>query len=196
MFIGEKEFKRYKNTIYLVSKDGEVYSEYAKRLIKPLLRKIGEDKFYAYIDIYRNGKQRHTLLHRMVFESWCRELKEGEQVNHIDDNSLNNNIDNLYAGNQKDNIADCIKNSHRVGVVKQLIVFDKETKQKISFVPSILFCEYCGHSSSNGSVKRFFKRQWFNERYDLIYYDNIKNFKLLNENKGVTTIGDECNQVE
>lgn len=34
------------------------------------------------------------------------------------------------------------------------------------------------------------------ERYDLIYYDNIKNFKLLNENKGVTTIGDECNQVE
>lgn len=37
------------------------------------------------------------------------------QINHRDDNKENPSLSNLYLGNQKENISDCINNKHRVG---------------------------------------------------------------------------------
>ena len=38
IIINNEVFKQYKNTIYYVSKTGEIYSTYSKRLLKKMIR--------------------------------------------------------------------------------------------------------------------------------------------------------------
>lgn len=162
IIINNKILKQYKNTIYYISEDGDVYSTYSNKFLKHNIDLYG----YHRVDIQR----KHVKVHKLVFVTWIRELKEGEQINHKDDNKDNNNYKNLYAGNQKENIKDCIENNHRVGNIHYLTIFDKEKNQMITFSPASDFIKYSGHPCGNGSVKRMFKRNWFKERYEIIDY--------------------------
>lgn len=51
-----------------------------------------------------------VYLHHLVAEAFIGDRPEGLSVLHRDDNPLNNHIDNLYYGNQGENIEDAIKN--------------------------------------------------------------------------------------
>ncbi len=51
----------------------------------------------------------------------------------------NNHYLNLYAGTQKENIQDCIKNNHRVGNSHILILFDKEKIKLLNFTLQRIF---------------------------------------------------------
>lgn len=187
-----KEFKQYRyNPIYFVSSDGQVFSSFSKRIIKNNLR--GKNKQYYCVDVYINGSQKHIPIHKMVYDTWVRKIEDGEQVNHKDDNSLNNNLDNLYVGTQKENIQDCLKNKHRVGHMFYLTVYDKQANKVITFAPAKNFIEYCGHSNKSGSLNKFFSKNWFKARYEILEFKQIKN---IDELKGVTTIPDECKEVE
>lgn len=191
IYIKDKPFKQFRNTKYFCSQDGEIYSDWSQKILKQGYRRSGNKK-YAYIDINFETGQKHVPTHRIVYETWVGPLKNGEQVNHLDDNSLNNNLSNLYAGSQKENIQDCFKNNHRVGNCWILTIFDKEKQKTITFCPAKDFIEYSGHSCQNGGVSRMFTRNWFKKRYDIISYYLCKD---INEKKGVTTIPDECKEV-
>jgi len=181
------------NKNYYIDCEGNVYSKYAKKIIKPLVRNAREKK-YLYVDIFVNGKQRHMNIHRLVYSTWVGEIPEGLQVNHKDDNSFNNHYTNLYIGTQKDNIADSIKNgSHSISGMFYLTVFDKEKNQILTFCPSSDFIAYSGHPCANKSVKRMFKRNWFKKRFEVLEFKHIDN---LTHFKSVTTNGDECNHVD
>ena len=54
IYINNKEFRKYNDTYY-ISSNGEVYSLYSKKIIKPLKNKA-RGKEYLYVDIYENGK--------------------------------------------------------------------------------------------------------------------------------------------
>ena len=97
MLINNQEFKQYKNTQYFINNKGDIYSQYSDTFLKPMLRKHGGNKIYRYIDIQdkETHKQKHTLVHRMVADTWLRPLQKGEQVNHINDDSLDNRVENL-----------------------------------------------------------------------------------------------------
>lgn len=172
------------NKNYFVSEYGDVYSSFSKRCIKPILR--GKHKKYYVVDIYINGKQHHIPIHRLVYYVWVHPINSDVQINHKNDNSLDNRLTNLYAGTQKENILDSVNNKTRVGNIKYLIIYDKEKDITLTFCPSINFIDYCGHSCKNKSIKRFFSKKWFIDRYKIIKYDNIKNISTL---KSVTTIG-------
>lgn len=191
IFIDNKEYREY-NKNYYVSGIGEVYSLKSHKILKPLLNKT-RGKEYLYVDIYENGVKKHKKIHRLVYQTWIDKLNEDEQVNHKDDNSLNNNYYNLYKGTQKQNIEDCKKNNNRIGYLYKLILFDKKNNNKIIFCPAKKFIEYSGQNSNNGSIKKFFNKNWFKERYEIIEYKRIKN---KNEYESVTTKGDECSPVE
>ena len=191
IFLNDEEFKLYVPGYY-VSEDGKVYSYKSQKLLKWLFRGKGAKK-YPYVEVTINKVRKKVNVHRIVCETWIRKLNSHEQVNHIDDNKLNCNYKNLYIGSQKQNIADCFNNKHRVGNIIKMTLFDKETNEQISFCPASNFIEYSGHSNKSKSLKKFFSKDWFKKRYTIIEFKNIKNIKELN---GVTTIPDEFKEVE
>jgi hypothetical protein len=191
IFINGKIFKQYKNTKYYCDDCGTIYSDYSQKILKPLLRGKGTKTYYC-VDINFGKGQKHIPIHKIVYETWIGKISKDKFVLHKDDNQLNNNINNLYLGNQKENIQDCIRNNHRVGDTWVLTVYDKEKKETLTFCPAYNFIEYCGHPCANGGVKRMFNRNWFKVRFDIIDYRRCKN---LFEKKGVTTIPDECREV-
>lgn len=187
-----KTFKQIQSTKYYCDDEGNIYSEYSHKILKWLERGKANKK-YPYVDINFGDGQKHCYIHKLVYETWIGDIPESFSVLHKDDNQFNNNINNLYLGNQKENIEDCKKNNHRVGNTWILTVYDKEKKETLTFCPANKFIEYSGHPSANGSINRFFTRQWFIKRYEIIDYYQCKNLDIKN---GVTTKGDECSPVE
>lgn len=177
IIINEKVFKKYDETYY-VSEDGDVYSLYSKKCLKHSIDKDG----YHRVDIH----SKHIKIHKLVYLTWIGEIDDGKQINHKDDDKNNNHYSNLYIGTQKQNIQDCIKNNHRQGNIWYLTIYDKQTKNVITFCPASDFIAYSKHSCTNKSVKRMFGRNWFKKRYEIIDY----------KKKSVTTMGDECSPVE
>lgn len=193
IIINKEVFKRISDTYY-ISLDGKVYSTYSRKIIKTLYRLTSNGtKKYAYVDISFNGKQKHMPIHRLVYSAWIGSIPDGMQVNHKDDNSLNNKYTNLYAGSQKSNIEDCISNGHRVGNIFYLTVYDKKANKTVTFCPAGDFISYSGHTNKSGCLNKFFNKNWFKKRYDILEFKRINN---LDELKGVTTMGDECSPVE
>lgn len=99
------ECKRYKNTYYLVYADGKVFSERAKKFLKPRPDKQG----YLRVCFRIDGKSIDKQIHRLVAELFIREPKKDEVVNHLDFNKANNDISNLELVTQKENIQHSIK---------------------------------------------------------------------------------------
>ena len=185
-------FKRFRNTNYYCSEMGEVYSSFSNRILSPLKRRLG-GKIYLYVDINFGHGQRHVAIHRMVYEAWNGKIPEGLFILHKNDISTDNRLENLSAGTQKENIADCFRNRHRVGKRLILEIYDREKKKRLIFCPAKDFIKYSGHSAKNGGVSRMISRKWFQKRYDLIRYEQCKNLQQL---ESVTTIPDECREVD
>jgi hypothetical protein len=56
-----------------------------------------DSKGYAQYYPYVNKKRINVLVHRTVFETFCRKLEPQEEVDHKDNNKLNNRVENLQA---------------------------------------------------------------------------------------------------
>lgn len=192
IIINDKEFKQIRvNKNYWISSDGELYSEHANKIINASINSnLG--KLYKRVDIRVDGKPHHMMIHRLVYDTWISQITRNDQINHINDDSLDNRVENLYKGSQKSNIADCVRNGHRVGHIKYLTVFDKKVKKTLTFCPSSDFIEYSKHSCQNGSIKRMFNKNWFKKRYSIIDFKNVNDKRHL---KSVTTMADECKPV-
>lgn len=169
-FVGSKliynniEFKSY-DEMYYVSQNGDIYSTYKKGLLKHYIDCDG----YHRVDIHN----KHIKVHKLVFLVWNGDIPEGKQVNHYDDNKDNNSCTNLYLGDQKENIDDCIRNSHRIGNINPILIYDKKIGEEI-FFPSIKeFIEYTGHHIANGSISKLINKKWFKERFDIIKREGV-----------------------
>lgn len=87
---------------YLVSKDGQIYSNYIKRIMKFNITKDG----YYSIKLKDDNKYTHHMVHRLVAEAFIKKpdnILEYE-VDHIDNNRQNNNISNLRWVTHKENL--------------------------------------------------------------------------------------------
>jgi len=157
--LNSKEYAEY-NKDYFVSKDGEVYSVRSNMFLKHSIDCNG----YHRIDVY--GK--HIKIHKMVWIAWMGKIPEGFQINHKNDNKNDNSLSNLYLGNQKQNIQDCINNNHRVGNIKTLTLKDKYTGTITTYRRCKDFLDICEHSCVSGSFSKVSKTNWFNERYEII----------------------------
>ena len=192
IIINKEVFKQIRfNERYYINQNGDVYSTYANKIIKPLLHGRNNKK-YKYVDIYVDGKQRHMKIHRLVYDTWVRNINSDELVLHKDDDCLNNNVSNLYVGDQSENIDDCFENGHRVGNVFYLTIYDRDIDKTITFCPASDFIKYSGHPCANGNLNRMFSKNWFKKRYKIIEYKRINNIIEL---KDVTTMADECKPV-
>ena len=196
ILINNKFFKQFRNSIYYVSKDGEVYSTYCNKIIKGLKRGI-KGKTYLYVDIKNDNtkKRQHMNIHKMVYIAWVGEPKENEVIRHINDNSLDNRLCNLSCGSQKENIRDCFNNGNRVGNYKYITIQNKKTKEYKTFCPCVEIYTYF-NLTKRESLDRILRKKWFLKQFLVISIGNINNVSELNYYKNVTTMGDECSPVE
>jgi hypothetical protein len=86
-----KEIKDYENLYSFDLNTNKVYSHYSSLYLKPYLNKNG----YYRIQLNKKGYQKNIFLHRLVYEAHNGPIPDELYIDHIDNNSQNNNIDNL-----------------------------------------------------------------------------------------------------
>ena len=114
---------------YLVTSFGRVLSLKQGNLKEK--KQVNNGHGYLHVLLYKNGKQYHKIVHRLVAQTFIPNPNNKPQVNHIDENKTNNHVSNLEWITQKDNINYGLHNEkirkYRIGKKHS-----KETKQKIS----------------------------------------------------------------
>lgn len=76
---------------YLVSRRGEVKSLTRNKLLAQTENRRG----YHLVNLYREGRPRNFLVHRLVASAFLGVIPPGRQVNHKDGNKHNNGLENL-----------------------------------------------------------------------------------------------------
>ena len=100
--------------LYNVNQDGVVMSIPRNGTSKSVKYRSGTEmlsrggKKYRAIILAKNGSQKRFLIHRLVAESFIPNPENKPQVNHKDNNGLNNVLDNLEWVTPKENIQHAI----------------------------------------------------------------------------------------
>lgn len=81
-----------------------VYSNGRKHLHKGhILTPCVKKSKHCVVQLYRNCNKAYVLVHRIVYEAFVGSIPEGMQVNHIDENPMNNCVWNLNLMTPKEN---------------------------------------------------------------------------------------------
>ena len=109
--IKKKPIIGYEN-FYEIYEDGRVYSKYSNRFLKHNLNRNG----YYRVDLCKNGKANHFLIHRLVAIHFIPNPYNKPEVDHIDRNRLNNFIKNLqWATHQENNCNRTVRSDKKNG---------------------------------------------------------------------------------
>ena len=84
---------------YLIHEDGTVYSKKRKKFLKPQLR----NRYYR-VGLSKNGKTSMLSINRLVAEHYIPNPENKPEVDHIDDDPINNHISNLQWLTHQENI--------------------------------------------------------------------------------------------
>lgn len=118
-----KDIKKYEG-LYQISNLGRVkrlkreyhyYNHLTKRdnirIVDEKILKGTINKGYNRICLTKDGIEKNYFVHRLVIENFVREVKDNENIDHIDCNKLNNNINNLEIVTATENIDRAITNN-------------------------------------------------------------------------------------
>lgn len=78
------------NGLYQISNTGKVKGLKRNKILKPVIQ-----KGYLYIHLCKQCKDKAHLLHRLVAKTFIPNPDNLPEVNHKDENKLNNNVENL-----------------------------------------------------------------------------------------------------
>lgn len=122
-----KEVQGFENR-YLVSNNGKVYSLLANRILKTCISNRGYELVCLRNEV---GKRKQYTVHRIVANAFVPNPNDYPIVNHIDENKLNNNVNNLewcdYSYNNNYNhIREQSTNTYIERHGKTFFVYDKE----------------------------------------------------------------------
>lgn len=178
---------------YFVSKSGKVFSRFKRGShelgnkwveIKPKLRPK-----YQNVTLYNDVGSKHYYVHRLVAEIYIPNPHHYSVVMHLDNNRLNNHVDNLKWGTQKENIHQCIEEGRSLISIGG----DKNIHRKISCSQErdIRRCyrrEFKEIANPKKYIKEFIKRMSLKYcigertvRKILQYRDNRKIYNILPE---------------
>ncbi|MCH4169550.1 MAG: NUMOD4 motif-containing HNH endonuclease [Streptococcaceae bacterium] len=77
-----------------------------QRILKPKTDKNG----YKRVSLWKDGKEKTSLVHRLVAIAFLSKINGKDYINHIDGNPSNNNVANLEWCNHHDNLLHAFKN--------------------------------------------------------------------------------------
>ena len=130
---------------YWTSAHGGHYKTDPERLLKPSL--VGTFTKYKYVVFANNNYRKKFLVHRLIYEAFNGKIPEGYTIDHIDQNPLNNNIDNLQCITKQENIRK--SNNHSTRPQKSYLVIDTETGQEQKFINAEDASKFLGVSSAH-----------------------------------------------
>lgn len=119
--------------LYEVSNYGRVksldrYASNGKSIIlykgKILSNLIGSDQYY-HVHLYKDGKRKPFLVHRLVADAFLSNDNNKREVNHIDENKLNNCVWNLEWVTSSENANYGTRNKRALETKKQNGLFKK-----------------------------------------------------------------------
>lgn len=105
IILGSEEFRQIYDSDYYVSRDGLVVNNKTHYIIKPSITPLG----YVVFHISIKGKRIQKYAQRLVWETYIGKVPNGYDIDHIDNNKLNNKLDNLRCITHKEN---CYKRDH------------------------------------------------------------------------------------
>ena len=91
--------------LYQISDNSEVINIKTGLSLKPWINNKG----YQCIDLVKDGKRKHLLLHRLMAEAFVPNPEDNPIVLHLDNNKLNTDPDNLAWGTYSENNAQAIR---------------------------------------------------------------------------------------
>ena len=116
--------------IYSISNKGRIKAE--ERIIverntgiirkkKPhIMRMYKKDNMYYTVGLTdKNGNRKNIYVHKIEYESFFGKIEEGNEVDHIDSNPLNNNLDNLRSCSHKENCMNINSINKRYNTIKK-----------------------------------------------------------------------------
>ena len=138
--------------IYQVSNKGNVFSiermvQGRKRggiTLKPKYRRDG----YLQVGLYKNGKMKNKLIHRLVLEAFVENPNNLPEVNHKDENKTNNDLSNLEWCSGRYNVNYGTRNER---LSKKVRAVNVETGEVVEF-NSTQEAERKGYSSGGVSL--------------------------------------------
>lgn len=151
--------------IYEVSNDGQVRTHKDK---KTYTKRHGERKWKqrilkekntkgrdARVDLWKNGKPKSFLVHRLVAYAFIPEVEGKHSINHIDGNPRNNKVENLEWCNHLENNRHAFENS-LMNTNKHIILVDKKTEEKHEFISMARASTFLGKGKGyiSGLLKR------------------------------------------
>lgn len=80
---------------YKISNYGRIKSLNYGKTQKEKIRKTQLNKGYAKVNLSKNGKVKHYLVHRLVAEAFIPNPNNLTEINHKDENKENNHVSNL-----------------------------------------------------------------------------------------------------
>lgn len=98
--------------LYQISNTGEVFSTKRYGTRGGILR-LSKYKDYYIVGLTRNGKHKKYRVHRLVAQTFIHNPENKPCVNHIDCNSLNNNLNNLEWCTYSENLIHSYKTMRR-----------------------------------------------------------------------------------
>ena len=144
---------------YYSSKEGEIYSKKSNKILKLQKHTAG----YLIFNISNNSKGKNYYVHRYVFECFYGSIPKDKQVDHIDNNKINNNIKNLHLLTPKENInkSHCKKvksyntKTKEVKIYKSVIEASNVLKINSSYIAKVCRKEQKTTKTKNGEVFKF-----------------------------------------
>ena len=139
--MANQEFLEFKNIkfyfhpfskYYLASRCGKILS--LKRKEKKILKLNKKRDGYLDFCFYENNKRKKYYVHRFVYETFKGEIPKGKVIDHCDNDSKNNFINNLQLLTQKENV--------RKSCCKKVISLNIETREKKIFSSITKAAEY------------------------------------------------------
>jgi hypothetical protein len=118
------------NDNYLMSKSGQIYSKFSRKLMKIQRAESG----YECVCISGGEKVVRKYIHILMAETFLNK-PEGTVVNHKDGNKANNHLDNLECVSQSKNILEAVKAGK---IAKRVVQCNPKTHESIREYSSIV----------------------------------------------------------
>lgn len=138
--------KTLQRTIWTTAGGNGHWMTYPEKIMKPAL--TGTYIKYKYVVFANNKYRRKYLVHRLVYETFKGKIPEGYTIDHIDADSMNNNIDNLQCVTKQQNNSKA-NNYGKKNTKKSYLVTDTETGEEKIFATAVEASKYLGVSPAH-----------------------------------------------